>query len=328
MTRSALEPAAPGGRLDVLAVGMAGVDILIGPADALPPPNGMRMMREMKFSTGGVASTYARDAARLGMSAALATGIGGDLFGELLSAEHAKDGVDLTFSLRSGGLPTAGTVVLIDSAGERSFLHRRGAADRLIDPARIDGRLFRHVHIGGQPLVPEYGGEAGAAFLRRMREEGATTSMDTVFSALDDWAPARALLPELDVALPSYEEAVPLCEGERDPLRQLQYMLARGAAAAAVKLGAEGAVFAARGEAPFQIRPTPVRTVDATGAGEAFCAGFTYGWLAGWELERSARLAVACGALATQELGGPDALRPVADVFAWAETAGFSAQRV
>ena len=50
--------------------------------------------------------------------------------------------------------------------------------------------------------------------------------------------------------------------------------------------------------------PPPVQVVDTTGAGDSFNAGFVYGYLAGWSLERSLRLACACGALATRQPGG------------------------
>jgi sugar/nucleoside kinase (ribokinase family) len=50
--------------------------------------------------------------------------------------------------------------------------------------------------------------------------------------------------------------------------------------------------------------PPPLQVVDTTGAGDAFDAGFVRGYLAGWPLERTLRLACACGALATREPGG------------------------
>jgi sugar/nucleoside kinase (ribokinase family) len=47
-----------------------------------------------------------------------------------------------------------------------------------------------------------------------------------------------------------------------------------------------------------------VRVVDTVGAGDAFDAGFIYAYLNRLNLERSLRLACACGALSTQQAGG------------------------
>lgn len=52
-----------------------------------------------------------------------------------------------------------------------------------------------------------------------------------------------------------------------------------------------------------RLAPPDVAAVDGTGAGDAFAAGLLYGRLAGWPLERAARLANAAGALATTAVG-------------------------
>ena len=51
----------------------------------------------------------------------------------------------------------------------------------------------------------------------------------------------------------------------------------------------------------------PADTVDATGAGDAFDAGFLASRLAGDPIERSLAIANACGSLSTRALGGVDA---------------------
>ena len=48
----------------------------------------------------------------------------------------------------------------------------------------------------------------------------------------------------------------------------------------------------------------PVKVKDTVGAGDTFDAGFLYGYLNHWELERLLRLAAVCGALSTQSAGG------------------------
>jgi ribokinase len=47
-----------------------------------------------------------------------------------------------------------------------------------------------------------------------------------------------------------------------------------------------------------------VQTVDATGAGDSFDAGFLAGWLGGADLASCLALGCACGALSTRSAGG------------------------
>jgi len=61
--------------------------------------------------------------------------------------------------------------------------------------------------------------------------------------------------------------------------------------------------------------------VDAVGAGDSFNAGFVYGTLAGWPLDRSLALAVACGALSTRAAGGTTAQPTLEEALATAATA-------
>jgi sugar/nucleoside kinase (ribokinase family) len=71
----------------------------------------------------------------------------------------------------------------------------------------------------------------------------------------------------------------------------------------AVKLGAEGALAVQRERVLRQIAPR-VTVADATGAGDAFDAGFVAAWVSGWPLEEALALGVACGSLSVRGIGG------------------------
>jgi sugar/nucleoside kinase (ribokinase family) len=70
-----------------------------------------------------------------------------------------------------------------------------------------------------------------------------------------------------------------------------------------VKLGEDGGLVF-DGES-FHREPTiPVDVIDTVGAGDTFDAGFIFGFLQGWTMERCLKLGVVCGSLSTQLAGG------------------------
>jgi len=68
-------------------------------------------------------------------------------------------------------------------------------------------------------------------------------------------------------------------------------------------LGADGAM-AFKNTQSWHAPTLPVEVVDTIGAGDSFDAGFIYGHLNHWPIQKSLRLACVCGALSTQKSGG------------------------
>ena len=74
-------------------------------------------------------------------------------------------------------------------------------------------------------------------------------------------------------------------------------LIERGAASAAVSLGAEGLVWVERKDGPaWFARPPRIRTISTVGCGDATLAGFALAAAKGMEGETAIRFAAACGA--------------------------------
>ena len=101
-------------------------------------------------------------------------------------------------------------MVAVDAQGERTFLHYPGA-NAAFTAADVDWALIEaaHIlHIAGPFLMPRFMGEDCAAVLRRAKELGKTTTLDTVWDATGRWMSVlEPSLPYLDYLLPSLEEA-------------------------------------------------------------------------------------------------------------------------
>ena len=96
------------------------------------------------------------------------------------------------------------------------------------------------------------------------------------------------------------------------------FYLSHGPRIALIKLGDQG-LFVKSEKEQHELRAHPVVPVDTTGAGDAACAGFLYGYLREWDLKRCAQLANAVGALTVQSMGGAEAIASIEDVMAFIE---------
>src|SRR5207249_5611264 len=147
--------------------------------------------------------------------------------------------------LRDPELPTSASVALVDPAGERTFLHVRGANAAL----RVDelgDRAFsgRALHVAGALVLDALDGEPTARLLADARSRGIQTSVDTVFDAAGRWDRLLPALPHCDLVTPGLAEAQGIT-GERDSARAARKLRELGARVAAVTRGPDGAYVAA-----------------------------------------------------------------------------------
>lgn len=300
---------------DVVCLGILVADVIARPVPAVPPRGALALVGELSLHGGGCALNTASALVRLGVSAAACGKVGGDPFGDFLLGLLDERGIDRRGVLRDAEAATSATVVLVDEEGERTFLHLPGANGRL-RAEELDPELLyagRALHLAGALVLEELDGEPAAAILAEARSRGLVTSLDTVWDASGRWQRVLPSLPHVDLLTASLAEAEAI-SGQRGPGAAADWLRSRGAAAVAVKLGADGCYVSGVGHVPAPA----VTAVDGTGAGDAFAAGLLYGVLAGWLLGRSAALANAAGALATTAVGAVEGVRGLDETLALA----------
>jgi ribokinase len=84
--------------------------------------------------------------------------------------------------------------------------------------------------------------------------------------------------------------------GDVPPLEVAQKLMKTGVQTALITMAGEGCLVM-QGPQVVRIHAPSVHVVDGCGAGATFSAGFIYGYLMGWNLERSARFATAAASL-------------------------------
>lgn len=301
----------------VLCVGSVTTDVIVTPVDTLPPPGVLQAVRGTTTHVGGCASNAAIDLAKLGAPASLSCRVGQDSFGDFVAATVSQAGVDASGIVRDPKVSTTSSVVLVHSDGERSFLYNPGstssfsAQDVRDEDLQACGILF----VAGAMLLSSFDGEPCAGLLRKAKQMGKFTVMDTAWDFEDRWMEKIApSLPYLDLFMPSYEEAARL-SGEKDPARIADVFFQMGAKSVIIKLGKDGAYFCEPGGDRYTL-PTyrAIKPVDTTGAGDSFCAGFLCGLAQGWDYRRSGAFANAVGTHCIMEVGASTGIKPMAEI--------------
>jgi sugar/nucleoside kinase (ribokinase family) len=303
---------------DVVCLGILVADVIARRVDEIPPRGSLGLVEDISLRGGGCAVNTASVLVRLGVSAAVAGKVGADPFGDFVLDLLDERGVERSGVLRDPGVATSSSVVLVDSGGERTFLHLPGANGEVHSEELDEAVLFsgRVLHLAGALVMPELDGEPTARLLERAKARGIMTSLDTVWDATGRWERLLPGLPFVDLFVPSLGEAEAI-SGEREPQAAALWLREHGVGTVAVKLGAEGCFV---GGESFEglVEAPKVEAVDSTGAGDAFAAGFLYGSLAGWPLERAASFANAAGALATTAVGAVEGITGLEETLALA----------
>ena len=292
-------------RLHLLILGDANPDLVL--TGDVEPAFGQaeRLVDGAQLTVGGSGAIVACGAARLGLRVAFCGVVGDDLFGRFMRDELEGRDVDVRGLVVDPARATGLTVVLARPDDRAILTHEGTIADlraELIDPELL--AAAGHVHAASYFLQRRLAPDLLALF-ERVRADGVTTSVDPNWDPSERWnGGVRALLRHTDVFLPNATEATHVAGTAS--LEDAVIALAADAGVVVAKAGSDGAV-AARGDRLVRAPARAVDTVDTTGAGDSFDAGFLCSWLAGDPLDRAIAIANACGALSTRALGGVDA---------------------
>jgi sugar/nucleoside kinase (ribokinase family) len=308
--------------MDVVTLGIVCADVMVRPIESFPERGKLSHVPTLEIHLGGLAAVTATVLSQLGAKSAFIGCTGNDGFGDYLMGVMTGNGVDVSQVRRTSEYGSSATVVLVAHDGERTFLHHMGA-NRLVSEQDVDLEFVsraRVLHWGGPSVNPGLDGEPIGRVLEKARARGLTTSMDTCFDGQGKWFQLiKHALPHLDIVMSSLEEARNYT-GKQTPEEIADFYRSFGVETVLVKLGADG-VFAKNSKGQHRLPAHKVKVVDTTGAGDAACGGFLYGYLHGWGLLECAKMANAVGALTVQQMGGAEAVKSLEQVKALMENA-------
>ena len=292
----------PDRKFDLIVAGEINPDLILTDPQ-LEPRFGQAeiIVKDAALTPGSSSVIFACGAARLGLKVAFVGVAGDDVFGNFMLEALESRGVDISNVIVDPN-QTTGFTVILNRVTDRAMLTHLGAINALIADQIPNDLLVqaRHLHIASYFLQTRLQPDIPALF-RRARVLGLTTSLDTNWDPSEQWTGVHDLLPLVDVFLPNENEACALAK--MDSVTDSARTLGADSKIVAVKMGAEGGL-AVEGATLVQAPAIPVEVVDTVGAGDTFDAGFIYGYLAGWSLEKSLRLGIACGSFSASKPGG------------------------
>jgi sugar/nucleoside kinase (ribokinase family) len=205
--------------------------------------------------------------------------------------------------LARSSTPTGRVLSIITPDAERSMLTFLGAASET-RPEDLRQDYFADaavVHIEGYLL---FNPQLILAALQAARSGGARVSLD--LASYNVVADSRDFLAGIvrdyvDILIANEDEARAFT-GQSDPDKALA-ALGREARMAVLKRGPQGSRIVADGRVVNVPAQGDGRAVDTTGAGDLWAAGFLFGLVSGYSLEKSGAIGSACGYEVCQVMG-------------------------
>lgn len=304
---------------------------------------------------GGSPTNISVGARRLGLNTVLLTGLGEDPVGDFILNFLDNEAVETKFSPRKPAHRTSAVILGIEPPDKFPLVYYRDncadielTIDDVLAAPVAQCRIFQ---FAGTNLSKEPSRSATMFAAEVAKRAGNEVVLDIDFRP-DQWHDPRAfgvavrsILPLVDIVIGTEDElnaALLFDTGQMslthsqisdtkvagDVNEAIATLLSLGPTVLVQKLGADGVRVHVKQEdgsvEKIDAPGFPVEVYNILGAGDAFAAGFLYGYVKEWGWYKSARLANACGAIVVTKHGCANFTPTMAEVEAFvAERGGF-----
>ena len=290
---------------DIMVVGEINADLIL--KGNVVPAFGQveQIVDSANLVMGSSAVIFACGTSRLGLRTAFIGKVGDDFFGEFMLGSMRKRGVDVS-GVRVGHEIGTGLSVILATKGDRAILTNPGCIPELrYEDINFDlVEKCRHFHLSSFFLLDNLRPDIPKLF-KKVKEIGLSVSLDTNYDPVEKWnGDLNSALDYVDIFLPNETEAMAISREKK--IDGALDSLSKRVQTTVIKLGKEGAVIRDKIHGEIHQKAVNVEVVDTVGAGDSFDAGFIFGYLNKWPLEKTIQLAVACGSISTLKSGGTD----------------------
>jgi ribokinase len=257
----------------IAVVGSANVDLTTFAAH-FPKPGETIFGQKFDMGFGGKGANQAVAAKLCGADVFMVAQVGEDLFGSATIENFEKLGIDASHVRRVGGVSTGVAPIFVDPSGQNRIIVVKGANDTL-KPADVDAAAEVLKSADCIVLQFEIPLETVYYAIKFASKNGILCILNPA-PAPDHPVDAKAIA-DLDYLVPNENEAEAIAglrvrnlDDAKECANQLLFM---GAHRAIITLGANGSLLAGA-EGTEHIPAFDMKSVDSTGAGDAFIGSF------------------------------------------------------
>lgn len=294
----------------VVALGVPCIDEY-GVAEEWPREGEKSVVRWGERKVGGMIPNAACVMAGMGRKTYLVAALNAGPNSEAIRRDLARWGLDLSHLIVDEALPDM-RCVIVRTERERTILVPDSSQIRY----PVDGKL-RQLLLGAgcvyTSMMEFHRLENWEALAGELRENGVGLVFDLETSTFESGEDPLFRYASL---LFFNEQGLEKYAAGRDGESCIRALLAGGAEAVAVTLGAEGC-YCAAGKERVRLPGNRVEVVDTTGAGDTFNCAFTASWMAGRSLAYAAEFANAAAARAVTVLGSRGGIAPPERIEEW-----------
>jgi 2-dehydro-3-deoxygluconokinase len=303
---------------DVVTIGDA--MITFDPATTGP----MRFSSSFHRKIGGAELNFAIGCSRLGLKTGWISRLGNDEFGRHIFNTVRGEGVDVSQVELEDGYPTSLNFKEIMGDGSvRTFYYRDRSPTTTLTSETLNEAFLKNtkiLHITG--VFPAVDKTKNIELIRyaiaTAKKHGVLISCDPnirlkLWSEKEAKEVLRSFLPYVDILLTGVEEAE-LLFGTANPQEIIEHSKAFGISHIVIKQGEAGAVGYYDGDYVVAPAVKAKKVVDTVGAGDGFDAGFIYGVLQQWSLEKALHFANIIGSMVVSVTGDNEGLPYLEDV--------------
>lgn len=329
---------------DLLTIGRSSIDLYS--ANIGSP---FEQISAFNAFVGGCPLNIATGSKRLGLKTAILTGIGNDQVGNFIKHFLDQEGIETKWVPTIDGTRSSAVILGIEPPDKFPLVYyRENCADININIDHIDAipfASFKAAAFSGTAFSKDPSRTAMFYALEVAKKNNVTTILDIDFRA-DQWDDPRSFGVTLRAALSSFkvvvgteEEILATYLTDKEQLlikhqqisapeirgninSAIQEILQSGVETLVVKRGKDGASIFQPGKEEIKVPGFPVEVLNVLGAGDAFCAGFSYGLLNGWDLYKSVRMGNACGAIIVTREGCANFMPTYEEVTTFVESRG------